>query len=214
LDLAEFVDHLESDGELIFPSPEPPKESGAILASATLAIERLDARRRLEMAHEPPALNREQALWALRIMYRAAQFLVFRSVNADVVIKDPGVPCPDGEVNSRTYSVDLFFAWLPEFHRRAARISKEDPLTKSMERMGCAWPLSGVGMAIEADHRSRTQMEWMENPSLRQSLIDRVIATRDDAWLANDRVRNIVRDAVNPFPELVEWVETSASPAG
>lgn len=71
MNLAEFADHLQSDGALVFRSADSLRETGETIATATLAIERLDARRRLELAHDPPTLNREQSLWAARLFYRA-----------------------------------------------------------------------------------------------------------------------------------------------
>jgi hypothetical protein len=206
MNLAEFIEQIETDGQLCFKSADVPRESGEIVAAAILAIERLDSLCRLELAHEPPALNREQSLWAARLLYRAGQCLVFRSIPEESVRQDLAVSCPGVRDAAASYSVDLLFRRLPEFHARAARVSENDPLTESLAKLGGDWPLSSVGMKSGVGTVDPNLDDILSQRSLRQLYVDRVIATRDGMRCANESIRRDVHDALGSEADSQNWL--------
>ena len=86
---AGFVHSLLETGRVRVPAdPEPPRDISEAVAA-------LDAAARPEMAYSPPALSAAAAGWALTLIYRAAQALVFREIEADVVRHALFRPCPE-----------------------------------------------------------------------------------------------------------------------
>ena len=199
MDLPAFIEALESDGELVFASSKSRELEATEEAEVVRGLERADSRRRLEMAGTPPVLNREQAIWAARRLYRVGQYLVFRELPAQMITEEMQDDCPGLEDVSRQYSVDLVFCWLPEMYQRAASISSEDVLTRALERLGAAYPLSAVGMKLKERSASRSQQMWSE-PSLRALFLDRVIARQASDCVFSEAVRSAVMDALGERP--------------
>jgi len=204
--LSDFLRQLQSEGRLVFDSPDPPGNDPEQEAECARLIEELDRRRRLEMAFAPPALDVATALWSARLLYRAAQFLVFRDCGEELVREDllssecPGKPGPQ-----RLYSADLCLCWLPELHRRARRVSMRDALTDCLAELGRRWPLSSVGMKLSPPDGGWELDDFWDQASLRTLYLDRVISRKDSSRLADERVAAAVRDAVAHRADLSRW---------
>lgn len=201
MDLPGFLQALGGDGQLIFASPHAPSREASEEADAVKCLEEMDARRRLEMPWTPPALNREQAIWATRKVYRAGQFLVFRELPAETVRAELQDDCPGNDDATRQYSVDLTFGWLPQLHRRAASISSNDELTNALGQLGACYPLSFIGLKPS----ERFEALW-KNPSLRALFVDRIIAGKRRDCLSDQRVLSAVQDAIGPTDKSATWL--------
>lgn len=205
--LPEFLRQLRTGGRIVFESPERSPVDPAAEADCIRMIEALDERRRWEMASAPPELNREQAFWAVRLLFSSAQFLVYRDLGAEQVRHELFSECPGEPGSAQAYSVDLLLCWLPEIHRRAARVSYQDPLTDCLEELGHQWPLSSIGMKLrKRDDPFDLEFIW-DDSSLRVLYVDRVISRRDESRLADKRVLETVRDAVAHRKDLLEWAD-------
>lgn len=203
--LSEFISALPGNGRVIFETVTltvGPEDE----ADAVLELERLDQRRRIEMAFEAPAMNLEPAYWSMLRMYQAAQLSVFRDVPEDDVRAALQVPCPGAAGAVRSYSTDLGLRWLPKLHQQAKRLSPNDPLTSCLEQLAVSFPLSSIGMSLGQElPPDELDFVW-ENPSLRTLYVERVIDTKDAARLRDSRVRLAVTDAVANRKELCDWL--------
>ena len=83
-----FVRSLAESGRVSVPPDE------ALPADLDAAARELDAAAREEMAFDPPALHPGAAAWALTVLYRACQALVFREIDAASVQQALAAPCP------------------------------------------------------------------------------------------------------------------------
>src|SRR5690242_9136501 len=77
------------------------------------AIRSTEADWRLELAYEPPTLHLPAAIWATTVMYRAAQCLVYREIDATTLAKLLKQPCPAAPAPDVCYSADLALRALP-----------------------------------------------------------------------------------------------------
>jgi hypothetical protein len=177
---------------------DPPDDAAGDDQTLAVAIARIEADWRLDLAGEPPNLQLGSAVWAVQIIYKACQFLVYREADPDMVAKALGVPCPLPPSAKVCYSVDLALRILPDLFRLARAASPDDVLVQSLARLAQDWPLSSVGIAIEKGDVSA----FIDHPSLRQLYADRIIAAGDASRLTDVRVREAVRASVGGYPQL------------
>ena len=185
-----FLHSLTADGRVQVAAAPPADVDPSTLAAA---IDQVDAAARRELADEAPPLSSAAAAWSLTLIEAGCRFLVHRQYDADAVAAALTVRCP-GPVDAATiYSADLFLRHLPELARLARGLAADDPLVEQLTRLGRAWPLSSVGMA---DTAGGGVVPILAHPSLRQLYVDRIIARRDAARLADPAVRDALRTAL------------------
>jgi hypothetical protein len=194
VDVVAFWNQLHEHGDVVV-------ERDARLDPAQLApaIQTIDAQQRLELAGAAPELILPVAVWAVGVIHRACQFLVYRDIDAEVVKKGLSVPSPSAPSAAVCYSADLALSVLPDLHRQARGLAEDDPLTVGLVAIGRAWPLSSVGMPGigEVD-----VAPFIDHPSLRRLYADRMIHARDVSRLADGRAVAAVREAIGGHPEL------------
>ncbi|MGB0579306.1 MAG: hypothetical protein ACPGVU_06355 [Limisphaerales bacterium] len=204
MNLVEFLQALGRDGTLVYESSKARVLEPAEEADAVRCLEEMDERRRLEMIGPLPALNREQAVWAARKVYRIGQFLMFRELPAEMIGADLQDDCSGQDDSSRQYSIDLTFCWLPELHRRAESIASGDELTRALKDLSACYPLSSVGVKAGERSKSRLKQLW-ENAALRALFVDRVIACKAADCVFRDEVKLAVMDALGE--RSAGWLE-------
>src|SRR4051812_20487729 len=91
-----------------------PDRSPDALVQYELTLRELDALSRLELAFQPPRFSLRAASWAGMVFYQACQFLVYREIAADTVVKALAQSCPEPQSPSICYSVDLTFRYIPD----------------------------------------------------------------------------------------------------
>jgi hypothetical protein len=188
-----FIQSLLEAGRVkVPPGDEPPDGIHEAIAD-------LDRVARSEAAFGPPALSAPAASWALTIVYRAAQALVFREIDADAVRHMLAVPCPLPPSPSVHYSADLSLRYLPDLLALARGIAPDDPLVAGHTALARAWPLSSVGVAGAGEVDPSA---FLNHPSLRQLYVDRIIERSDASRLAHPAVRAAVLEAVGAYPSL------------
>jgi hypothetical protein len=165
---------------------------------------------RLELAFVPPPLVMPAAVWAVQLMYRAAQLLVYHEIDAAVVERDLSVTCPEASSPAVVYSVDLAMRLLPDLVTLARAVSDDDPLTIGLMRLARQWPLSSVGiLGVGSDFHTDA---FFDHPCLRRVYVDRIIDRRDTSRLSDARVAAVARESIGGFPtlvpELVKALET------
>ncbi len=192
MDLAVFLAQIQDSGELPFTSPEP---LAFQRTSSVELLESMDERRRLEMAHTPPEFRPDCALWSARLTARICQHLVYREIPAERIEADFQESCPEEPGPAQTYSVDLVLHWLPELLRRASRIASADPLVSQLQRLAWDWPLSSVGIGLDVKESTPDLTPILENASLRQLYVDRILETADDTRLHHHVFQKMAHDA-------------------
>jgi MoxR-vWA-beta-propeller ternary system protein len=202
-----FVDALLENGRVrVSASRSAPADLDAAVAA-------LDQEVRPELAFDgPPPLDVPVAGWALTILYRSCQSLVYRDIDADAVRDALSQPCPARKVSAaECYAADLAFRYLPDLLSLARGVAADDPLVTGLTELARQWPLSSVGVKElgEVDVSG-----FIGHPSLRQLYVDRIIDRQDTARLADARVREAAREALGAFPELAPRVAAAlAAPA-
>jgi hypothetical protein len=101
---------------------------------------------------------------------------------------------------ARHYSVDLVFQFLPDLTKLAGHVMAGDPLVEHLRNWANQWPLSSVGMN---DVSPESLCGVAEHVGLLQYYVDRVIARRDVARLADPLVRSAARQALSMYGSLM-----------
>lgn len=202
MSLLSFLGAVYETGRVPVDDPDAPLEPSD--AEVDVLLDAFDARAREQVAFVAPEFIREAAHWSAALMYRGCQALVFRKLNEGAVKQMLGGPCPTPLSPGSIYSADLVLQLLPELAIMARTVAEKDVLVGILQRIGAAWPLSSVGMLqITADQIDRDALELIMNDrSLRQLYIDRVIARRDRSRLERADVREGVRQALGMYDEL------------
>jgi len=141
----------------------------------------------------PPPFEQEAAVWAAKIVYRAAQLLLSRDQNN----KDLGQLLADYPATidaAAMLSADLCLRCLPDVVAKAREINPDDALAPMLEDVLRTWHYSGIG-----SFKGVEVFDWapvLANDCLRRLYVDRVIGRRV-AVLANSPVlRSEVRAAL------------------
>lgn len=209
--LADFLNALFDHGHLVLPEPTPDSLEGD-LEQARAAMIELEASWRLEFPGAAPEFNCEAARWSSKMLYRAAQSMVFRAIGEDELKAGLAEPCPNGEAASLHYSVDLAFRFLPDFAVLAHGAASDDPLLALLRDFGRGWPLSSVGMkglAGDSVHPLR-MAEVLNHPGLRQLYVDRVLAKEDLERAREPQTNQAIRAAIGAHPELLSSIMRNA----
>jgi hypothetical protein len=190
-----FVDALLENGRVrVSASRAAPADLGAAVAA-------LDHEVRPELAFDgPPALDVPVAAWALTILYRGCQSLVYRDIDADAVRDALSHPCPAAEPSpSVCYSADLAFRYLPDLLSLARGVARDDPLVTGLTELARQWPLSSVGVKglgpVDVS-------PFVEHPALLQLYVDRIIERGDRSRLTDVRIIEAVRAALGVHHDL------------
>ena len=195
-----FVRSLAETGRVSVPPDE------AIPSDVDPAVCELDTVARQDMASDPPALESPAAAWALTLLYRACQALVFREIDAASVEQALAAPCPRPPSPSVCYSADLSLRYLPDLLSLARGIAPSDPLVAGLTALARAWPLSSVGTAGLEDVEVSA---FLDHPSLRQLYVDRIIERGDVSRLKHPAVRAAVGEALGAYPDLAPRIATA-----
>lgn len=193
--LTDFLSRLSADGIAIVTSDEALEPDDGWKK----VIVEWDDVRRSELAFTAPELSLTAAGWAAVLMYRGCQALICRGVSPTDLARFFGDRCPESVPASAAYSVDLLFRFLPDLVKLAQQVARGDPLVVELLKLARAWPLSSVGIADVGDVDAAP---LLENPSLRQLYVDRIVAAGDTARLKDSAVRKAVQSSLGVFPEL------------
>ena len=189
----DFVQSLADTGRVIvLPALDPPGDLEP-------AVRMLDDLARADLAFEAPPLVLAAGQWALTLLYRGCQALVYREIAGDAVRDGLSQPCPEKVSPAVHYSVDLSFRFLPDLLKLSCGVAREDPLVEGLLALARQWPLSSVGVEaigpVEID-------SFFAEPCLRSLYIDRIIAREDQSRLDHAGVRQAIREALGAYDRL------------
>jgi len=141
----------------------------------------------------PPPFGQEAAVWAAKIVYRAAQLLLSRDqTNKDLGQMLAGYPATIDA--GAILSADLCLRCLPDVIAKAKDINPDDALVPLLEEVLRVWHYSGVGY-----FKGREAGDWtpvLANDCLRRLYVDRVISRRDVARAISSALRSEIRAAL------------------
>lgn len=183
--LTTFVSELFSSGQLCVPNPKTEISVFDRRAALELLRERA-ARVACDYPGTAPEVSWPVCEWALVQFFRACQGLVYRGIDEETLRTGLAQPCPDAPIESRHYSVDLIFVFLPELGKLARVTSPADPLVAILERWGSDWPHSSVGMKLTSPVE---HSELRSAPRLWQYYLERIHQRGDAAREALADVR-------------------------
>lgn len=205
--LALLLENLFSDGKAMVDAPGV-LEAGD-LRECRAILEREELKVRTEFPGRAPTLNLAVATWAAETFGRMCQLAIFRATSAEMVAAAFGEKCPEGASAEKHYAIDLTWRFFPDLYRFAHAAAADDPLVKAMEHAAGEWPLSSVGVAGRTDVVFERIEEILGHEGLRRVFLDRVIAKRDTAWLANPKVLSGVLASVGMHTSLIaDWKRT------
>ena len=195
-----FLESLFDDGRVLVSRIGP--ISDAELRDSAEVLARFERDWRDGMPGNAPRYHPEAALWAAVLVYRAAQFSVFREVEAKEIERELSVRCPVSMETGTQYSADLTFRFLPELTKLARSAAAEDPLVRALECLGAEWPLSSVGMTgIEVEPKAIDVT--VAAPSLLRLYVDRILQKGDFDRLRDPRVLAELEVSAGAFRELL-----------
>ena len=198
MSVTEFVNSLLETGRVRVPAPGA--GPAAPLEGLDDGVAALDRVARPQLAFDPPPLSPAVAGWALTVLYRACQALVYREMDARQVAEALARPCPQPPSPATSYAADLSFRYLPDVIALARGIAPQDPLVEGLTLLSKQWPLSSVGVTGVGDVVDVTP--FFSDASLRQLYVDRIIEKSDASRLNDPIVRDAVRESLGDFTEL------------
>jgi hypothetical protein len=189
----DFYDELLTSGRVRVAAmaDDPPALDEAVVQAYRAA--------RAQLAFDPPPIAPAAGRWAMVILYRACQALVYREMPAQAVREVLSKPCPLPPSPQVCYSVDLALRFIPDLIKLAKGIAQDDPLVSGLLELARAWPLSSVGVALEDDVNVEP---FIGEKSLLQLYVDRIIERGDILRLKHPLVREAAREALGMYREL------------
>ena len=148
-------------------------------------------------------------MWAADRLYNAAQFLVFRHVEPEMIRQSLKRREPAPATAGEHYSGDLCLCFMKDVLRLAAAASENDPLNDGIRTLMTDWPLSAVGLECAVVPGPGV----MENKTLRLMYLDRVVKHNDRQALQDDIVKNGLQDAVGIHTQLLPIDLQDTAPA-
>ena len=199
-DLPTFLESLFDDGRVLVAQigPIPKRE----LPPASKVLARFEQEWRREMPRQAPRYCPQTALWMAVLVYRAAQFTVFRDAEVGQIRRVLGRRCPTPVAASAHYSADLTLRFLPELTRLARCAAADDPLVGALRQLAAAWPLSSVGMP-EIEPEPKAIETLLSDASLLRLYVDRIVERKDLGRLNERRVLSELELSAGAFPELL-----------
>ena len=199
--LAAFLTALLNQGEVTVSAQLSPF-SAADQQEALEALQAVYEADQLDLAGPPPAFDPGAALWAAEWVYRAAQLLLLREVDAaegaQYLPDYPNMITPEA-----VYSADLVLRYLPDLLRQARGLAPGDFLVQRLQQTAAHWPFSAPGIPLEGEVRHEAVLR---HPTLRRTYIDRLIKARDGRRIRDFQLREEVRTALGEYAEAL-WPE-------
>ncbi|MFY7963955.1 MAG: hypothetical protein ACOVO1_03575 [Chitinophagaceae bacterium] len=126
----------------------------------------------IEYPYTPPNFNKEAALWAAKIMYIAAQLILYRENKA--VDLPQLLPEYSGEIDATSIlSVDLCFRFLPYILTQLKMIDTDDDLILILEKHLLKWHYAAINYKLPVEQLDFSSV--VANQCVHQLYINRII---------------------------------------
>jgi hypothetical protein len=166
------------------------------------------SRENIEYPFTPPPFDASAAIWAAKIVYTAAQLLLYRkdeSHNLPALL-----PAYKKEVDAASMlSVDLVLRFVPEILHKAIDMDKEDALVPILQSHLQTWHYSGILFEVSAklpaypDTAKQKEIQdaaaystFPENQCFRQLYFDRIIKIKHTGLAEQPSVNQQIKAAL------------------
>jgi len=140
-----------------------------------------------------PCWHPEAAAWAARVLFHAAQLVLYRSHDAESL--EHYFPVFDRtKTADAVISADICLRYLPDVLRFLAEIDVDDALIPVLESVLGEWHYSGLLADPTPEPADLTTV--VENDCLARLYADRVIKTKNEAMAARPELRSLVLTAL------------------
>ena len=221
LSYLKFLDDLLHTGEVRLESELVPTEDE--LSRGTELLVDFERTWRMDLPSNVPPYSPAAGTWAAKMLFRAAQLLMFRDIPATEVERsftDP--PPPDDQSLESHYSVDLTFRFLPDLTNFSQAVATDDPLSIQLQRWCHQWPISSVGVrAWKNQHAESNQTNadastsdaseddcqlnltgFIDDPCLLQIYVDRILSRKDRSRINHPKIINEIKRIAGAHPDL------------
>jgi hypothetical protein len=209
-ELAEFLDRLFADGDVVFTAPPTRGRQQDPAAVALLRSAFEDCRR--EIAGPALPLRLDTALAAAELLRHACWFLLSHGEPPGQVEQSLEFRQPKDATDH--LSGDLLLRYLPQVERRARAIDPSDPLSVGLRRILRTWPLSGV--LSDVLDPPLVAPDFFGHSGLQMLYAERLARSERSAWMPTGKSREycelVYADLGRRLPE--EAVETDTEPRG
>ncbi|GGA89068.1 hypothetical protein [Puia dinghuensis] len=200
------IRHLRNHEEMVIYDRFTPNNKKADEEGVTEFLRMQYERESLEYPGVPPAFEREAACWSARIVYTAAQFLLFREKEV-AGVREHLPPYAGVVTPGAILSADVCLRFLPGVIEKAKELNPEDWLIVILEQHLRVWHYSGIGYPLDP-----TVLAWevmAADDCVRQLYVDRVIARKVKALAELPVLRRDVDAALGDwggyFWKELEW---------
>ncbi|PSL46651.1 hypothetical protein CLV51_103632 [Chitinophaga niastensis] len=198
MNLSAFITHLVREGQVTVASNIhlfSPQE----LQNTIVVLQEYYDNDIQDMPGTAPAFDSNAALWAARYIYRAVQLAMLRQLGEEE-ITTLLLPYDQPVTAATIYGADLCLRYLPDLLSLSKGLSPEDPLVKHLQETAKQWPFSSTGINIPATQGIDI---IVSNPSLLQTYVDRIIATRDTGRCNVQPVLAAVKASLGNYAEVL-----------
>ncbi len=197
--LAEFLERLLTDGEVVF--EEPPRFTPVEWRHAMDVLRRAYKTHALDVAGPQLPFREETALASAELVRRACWFLVDHHDPAEVI--EQALDLAPAKAPADHLAADLVLRFVPVLLGRARALAADDPLAVRLSQLMRRWPLSGVLADIEDE--PITPIEFGGHPGLLLLFAERLAEHFKPAWVPHGKafeyVELVFQEAGRPTPQ-------------
>lgn len=202
-----FIDSLMEEGRVLV-SREVEVVSEPVSSELLMKV---DSLHRNTLMDGMPQLDLVTGGWACRVLYVCCALVAQRQLNVNEL--DEVMKMRDGEslsddVLSRLYSSDIFFHLLPRLYELVKLRSENDVLAGKVEMLARNYPFSAPGL-VGVDILNEVDTELvnviLEDESMRNTWVDRIISTEAWQWLKFSVVKERVEEVVGNYGGLKKF---------
>lgn len=206
--LLTFLQSLRTTGQAVLDPPQgellPAILAAGELVEEQIIIEALEPwylEERLHFPGDPIEFHPHAALWGAKWMFQASCFYTFREiVELEVrnALEAMLTTMPDPNLPEAHLSADLLLQYLPELHNRCMRLSTEDVLTVSLQKLASQLPLSGIGIVERTIDKGHA---LCSNPEICQYMIERAINLKCRKTFEIDSLKQLAVDKLGAYTD-------------
>ena len=160
---------------------------------------------KIEMPYQAPDFEPGSALWGATYLYHTMQLSLLRDENEETV-REYLTASTASKTPSVIYSADLMLRYLPQLLNISKGLAPDDVLVKCLMETAVQWPFSSIGIVLT---ETPNLDPILENQSLRIAYIDRIIQSKNQKNIYNEKVTKLINEALGDhqstfWPELTK----------
>lgn len=163
----------------------------------------------LSFPNTNPNFDGEAALWAAKLLYYSAHFIVHRQNSLKELPEVLSAFLKEITPSCLT-SADLFLKFLPQVCNELRRIDHEDVVLAFLEdKILSEWIFSSVGYL---EQNQIIQLDLiLKDPCLKALFLNRIIERKDNNWIRHPKVFELVTQMLGQYQgevwEELKWVD-------